>query len=539
MAVNSVSRTNYRYIIYPESGKPRLMQTVDWTIGTELTPDIFWDAGSTYPVAANRREQHQTMEGVGPLSISDMILALASTFPYQITPDPSGDNWRFLSHNGRLEAGFTAPSDYHEMYMHSALEDADAPSYVLGVPALNELDFDIRREGEARMTQRWIATGLDVVNRRPIDQITPPYREINVIENIDWRVSIQRADRGLFYEEMEPVNILRCMIRFPELRQMVYSLNDSSIGYSSTVIKQTQPGIDLHITANTEWKMYLERYGHFYVDIKTRDESFSFRMQAQQTELTAFEIEEDVWMATVMLTPFAAFSPESANPSTQIFEAGVDAASPDTDHSGYRGGTGGFGTLGSTTGFIPEGLNDIYHSVETSKIYVSTSIGTEWPYLWPLESITIDDGTNPAETHPMEFQLSLNVPNAASQTYYNTDTDMWHISTGSVAAGFNWDAGTAPDSTDINTGTWSMGDNAWDNGRWYTAVSSTDWGDGVIPTEGVFEGDPSELDYWITVDDITTSPFTSGEDYTVTLNWKWTPDRFLDINMTNTSFTEL
>ena len=403
------------------------------------------------------------------------------------------------------------------------------------------------------------------------------------------------------------------MIRFPELRQMVYSLNDSSIGYSSTVVKQTQPGIDLHITANTEWKMYLERYGHFYVDIKTRDESFSFRMQAQQTELTAFEIEEDVWMATVMLTPFAAFAPESANDSTVTFAVGDDAY-----HHGYRVSSN-IGSLTSTTGFIPEGLVDLYYDDSNSKIHIGLSEGTDWPYLWPLESITVE-----MVTYPVEFQLASDLPNALNQSYYNTTNSMWHESVSDNMGGYVWDSGTTPNSTDITTPPTAADQNAWDNNRWYTSAldgygwgsgetpsagavatepaaptglgqtyynttndewhesesdggsgfqwgsgispDSTDisvdptaadqhawisgstlwytssevfaWGTGEFPTEGLAAIEPAIPNRWRTVDNISMNPFTSGP-YTATFNWKWTPDRFLDINMTNTSFTEI
>lgn len=456
MAVNSVPRTNYRYLMYPTANNPRLMQTVDWTIGTELTPDIYHDTGSVYPVAANRREQHQTMEGVGPLTISDMILALSSFVPYQIS---SGDNWNFLVHNGRIETGYTAPSDFVEMYLHSTLDDTEAPSYLLRTPALNELEMDIRREGEARMTQRWISTGLEAIDKRPAADYQPPYREINVIENIDWRISVRRADRGVFEDEVEPVNILRFMIRFPELRQMVYSLNDNSIGYSSTVVKQTQPQIDLHVTATTQWKTYLERYGHFYIDLKTRDNNFSLKMQAQQTELAAFEVEDDIWMATVMLTPFAAYSPVSATASTQGFEAGRYPTSGTATHFGYRSTTNPMGTIGTSGGFVPPSLADIYYDISGTRVYVGVGSNVEWPYLWPLRSIDIATSGATTTNVPMEFEKE--------DTTANT-----------------------PD-------------------RWRSAST------------------------------ITTAPFTSGTSYTITFNWEWTPDRFMDITMTDTNITAL
>ena len=242
-------------------------------------------------------------------------------------------------------------------------------------------------------------------------------------------------------------------------------------------------------------------------------------------------------MATVMLTPFAAFSPESANPSDQDFTAGVDSVAA-SDHYGYRGGASGFGTLGMAgDGFIPEGLHDIYYNNETDKIYIATEDGAEWPYLWPLESITIDPLGTPV-TYPVEFQLSLNVPNADDQTYYNTDTDMWHESSAS-GNDFVWDSGTAPDSMDISVAPTAVDQHAWDGTRWYTSIAGPVWGAGELPTEGVFDGDPSELDRWRTIDDITSTPFVDGTGYKVRFNWKWTPDRFLDINMPNTSFTEL
>lgn len=406
--VESVARTNYRYILYPSADKPRLMQTVDFTVGTELTPDIYHDAGSIYPVAANRREQHQTLEGVGPLTISDMILCLGSMFPYKVgTNDATADtdDWQFRFNNGYVPTGFTAPSDYHEMYLHSTLDETigaenedGAPSYSLASPALNELELDVRREGEARMTQRWISTGLSVVPKRvggtrvqsnpaTIPYI-PPYREVSVIENIDWRVAVQhvsydnRSGNVNFNEEVEPINLLRWSIRFPELRQMVYSLNDDSIGYSSTVVKQTQPVIDLHVTATTQWKQYLERYGHFYVTLKTRSSSpyhLEWKMQAQQTELAAFEVEEDIWMATVMLTPFASFAPISRTESSVLM-------------------AGTTGTHDNPTGYIPSGLTFAYNSTDD---YVTISNGTtlDWPKLWPLASVKFGS----ADATPVTF----------------------------------------------------------------------------------------------------------------------------------------
>ena len=70
-------------------------------------------------------------------------------------------------------------------------------------------------------------------------------------------------------------------------------------------------------------------------------------------------------------------------------------------------------------------------------------------------------------------------PTGLGQTYYNTTTDMWHESESDGGSGFQWDSGTAPDSTDITIDPTAADQHAWDGSRWYTSSelsSGLRWG---------------------------------------------------------------
>ena len=182
-------------------------------------------------------------------------------------------------------------------------------------------------------------------------------------------------------------------------------------------------------------------------------------MQSQITNLNAFELDEDLLMANIVLTPFASFAPESATDSSITFNSDVSS-----DISGLR--TAESTPVGSkksgasaVTGYVPDNIVDIYHNnaAGDKHIYVGTDTISDtiagWPHLWPLQSITIG-----SDIYEMEYEFA------------NTTN--------------------------------------------------------------------STPNRWKTKDTITTSPFTTGNE-TVTFNWAWTPDRFLDVTILNTDITEL
>ena len=354
--------------------------------------------------------------------------------------------------------------------MRSA-NQAAGPSYSINVPALNEFEMDVRREGESRMTQRWIGTSVDPLGVPDTDNSTGeitytyvddmgsqpipnvPYRPIDVIQNTEFRVGVRRTENGVFYPESTPANVIRWMVRFPELRQMVWSLNDDSLGYSNTVPKQTTPVIDLHVTATQEWVQYLRRHGVYYINLHSSDESgkadnrLSWRMQCHKTELTAFEVEEDLFMATVMLTPFAVYAPSSGVTSTlSVTSANLST----TGDIGYIEDDAGAKASGD--GFVPGNISKVYYDSSANKVVVSVPDGEKWPDLWPLESISI--GTE----DPINMQFIVNPARDGGEWRSVEDITSNPLTTGTHVVTFNyfWVADRFADIRMNNTGIASL-----------------------------------------------------------------------------------
>ena len=95
-------------------------------------------------------------------------------------------------------------------------------------------------------------------------------------------------------------------------------------------------------------------------------------------------------MATVMLTPFAVYAPNSGKDSTLSITVGVNGSK-----KGYGVGGTDSGSKGSDAGYVPSNISALYYdgASGSEKIIIETS-DDKWPDLWPLDSIDITQGSD-------------------------------------------------------------------------------------------------------------------------------------------------
>ena len=374
--------SHVQHLFYAGTTDPRIFNTGLVTPRRMVQSQPHQQSGNRFPTAVTNQSEWSEAQVEGALDKADLVLLLASVFPYQRN---SGGDFLFKAFAGAFPTGFEEPKEWTKLLSYNWRDSG--PSYEAKTAIMQSLEMSFNRKDTTMLTAAFAAKEYSQITR-PATAPVPAAVDTQVVRNSDIRIGLSSGRLGdLAY----PTSVLRSRWTYSDLIELVFGANQADRGWTDFVEANIQPTLGVSFLANDDYLEYANVDVDTFVTLSDAARTFEWTHLARFTDVpsgpAAMGNVQDV---EISFLPYA-----RVDGRTVDLAVGFTAATQG-ELTGVKTGTTTLGSdLAATAGYLPAGLDEIvYHTTdEELRLGTADASNVDWPANWEPATIEIGSAT--------------------------------------------------------------------------------------------------------------------------------------------------
>ncbi|MCY4056629.1 MAG: hypothetical protein OXG44_01375 [Gammaproteobacteria bacterium] len=402
-----VASSHVQHFFYSAANSPRIFNTAKVTPRRMVQSQRHMQSGNRYPTAVTNQSEWAEIGVEGSLELADLVLFLASLFPYK--RDGTSGQFDFHALAGSLATDYSNPKQWTRILSYNWRGNADSgPDYEADNPILQNLELNYNRRDDTIITAAFAAKQYKRDSSREAAAPAPASTNLKTIRNSDVRFGLSQGRMG---DVAYPTSLLSARWSYADLIELVFGANQNDRGWTDFVDADIQPTLNFRFMANDDYLDYAKVDEDTFVVFTNApggdldDAEFQWCHRARFVDVPRGPgAQGNLQEVEISFLPYARVERNTGD-LVVTFTAAAGASSNANRH-GYRTGTNSFGSglarKAGNAGYLPTGLNAIFwDDADGDKIKVGTAdaAGTAWPSDWEPATIKVGNGSALALTY--------------------------------------------------------------------------------------------------------------------------------------------
>lgn len=382
--------SHVQHFFYSAANSPRIFNTAKVTPRRMVQSQRHMQSGNRYPTAVTNQSEWAEIAVEGSLELADLVLFLASLFPYK--RDGTTGQFDFHALAGSLPGGYSSPKEWTRILSYNWRGNANSgPDYEASDPVLQSMEVNFDRRNETMITAAFAAKQYVQDSSRETNAPAPASTNLKTIRNSDVRFGLSQSRIG---NVVYPTSLLSARWSYTDLIELVFGANQNDRGWTDFVEADIQPTLNFRFMANDDYLDYAKVDEDTFVVFTNApggdldDADFQWCHRARFVDVPRGPgAQGNLQEVEISFLPYARVERNTGDVTVTF-----TSATGETDRTGVNRtlDTSSYGTKpslkSSTTGYVPAGLDIIVYDATDDRVYVGGDLDN-WPSDWEPASI--------------------------------------------------------------------------------------------------------------------------------------------------------